>query len=50
MWRRVGERFADVSVVDGVAHGGGGLMVWAGVCYGRRTQVHSIDGILNAQR
>ncbi len=26
------------------------VMVWAGVCYGQRTQVHFIDGILNAQR
>ncbi len=25
-------------------------MVWAGVCYRQRTQVHFIDGILNAQR
>ncbi len=25
-------------------------MVWAGICYGQRTQVHFIDGILNAQR
>ncbi len=33
-----------------VAHGGGGVMVWAGVCYGQRTQVHFIEGILNAQR
>ncbi|KAL0178729.1 hypothetical protein M9458_027623, partial [Cirrhinus mrigala] len=29
VWCRVGERFADVNVVDGVAHGGGGVMVWA---------------------
>ncbi len=50
VWHRVGERFADVNVVDQVAHGGGGVMVCAGVCYGQRTQVHFIDGILNAQR
>ncbi len=36
--------------MDRVAQGGGGVMVWAGVCYGQRTQVHFIDGILNAQR
>ncbi len=45
-----GWAFAEVNIVDRVAHGGGGVMVWAGVCYGQRTQVHFIDGILNAQR
>ncbi len=29
----MGERFADVNVVDQVAHGGGGVVLWAGVCY-----------------
>ncbi len=48
VWRRVGEWFADVNVVDRMAHGG--VMVWTGVCYGQQTQVHFIDGILNAQR
>ncbi len=33
-WQTAGERFADVNVVDRVAHGVGGVMVWAGVCYG----------------
>ncbi len=28
VWRRVGERFADVKVVDRVAHGGGELWYW----------------------
>ncbi len=45
----MGERFADVNVVDQVAHGGGGVMVRAGVFYGQQTQVHFIDGILNAK-
>ncbi len=50
VWHRVGERFADVNIVNRVAHGGGGVMLWAGICYGQRTQVHFIYGILNAQR
>ncbi len=49
-WHRVGERFADVHIVDRVAHGGGEVMVWAGIFYGQRTRVYFIDGILNAQR
>ncbi len=48
-WRRMGEQFADVNVVDRVAHVGGGIILWAGVCYGQQTQVHFIDGILNDQ-
>ncbi len=50
VWRCVCERFADVNVVDRVAHDGSGVMVWAGVCYGQGTQVHFIDGIFNAER
>ncbi len=34
--RCVGERFADVNVVDRVAHGG--VMVRAGICYGQLTR------------
>lgn len=43
IWRRVGEWFADVSVVNGVAHGGSGVHLWC-------KWVHFIDGILNARR
>jgi hypothetical protein len=40
----VGERFDDVKVVNRVPHGGGGVMVWAGISYGQQTQLHFIDG------
>ena len=50
VWRRVGERFADVNVVRRVAHGGGGVMVWAGISGGHRTRLHFIEGNLNALR
>ncbi len=50
IWRHVCERFADVNVVDRVAHVGDGVMVWYRQAYGQRTQVHVIDRILNAQR
>ncbi len=39
-----------MSTLASSGHVGGGVMVCAGVCYGQRTQVHFIDGILNAQR
>jgi hypothetical protein len=50
VWCCVGKRFADVNVVNRVPHGGGGVMVWAGISYGQQTQLHFIDGNLNAQR
>ena len=39
-WRHVGEWFADIEVVNKVLHGGGGVMVRAGITYGQRTQLH----------
>lgn len=50
VWRRVGERYADANVLRRVAYGGGGVMVWAGICHGHRTRLHFIDGNLNGQR
>jgi hypothetical protein len=46
----VGERFADVTVVNRVTHGGGGVMVLAGISYKEQIQLHFIDGNLNTQR
>ena len=45
----MGEWFADVNIVNRVPHGGSGVMVWAGISYGQQTQLHYIDGNLNAQ-
>ena len=47
---RVGEHVADVNVVKRVHNSGGGVMVWTGINYALRTQLHFIDGNLNAQR
>ena len=44
VWRRVGERFSDVNV-NKAPHGGGGVMVWAGISYGQLTQLHFIDTV-----
>jgi hypothetical protein len=43
----VAERFANVNFVNRVPHGGSGVMVWAGISYRQRTQLHIIDGNLN---
>jgi hypothetical protein len=45
----VGEQFADVNVVNRVPRGGG-VMVWAGISDKQLTQLHFINGNLNAQR
>lgn len=50
VWRRTGERYIDAATLRRVAHGGGGVMVWAGICHGDRTQLQFIDGNLNAVR
>jgi hypothetical protein len=47
VWRRVGERFADVNVMNPMVVGG----LWYGqASYGQRKQLHFIDSNLNAQR
>jgi hypothetical protein len=46
---KLDNRFSDVNVVNRVPHGGGGVMVWAGISYGQHTQLHFIDFNLNAE-
>ncbi|CDQ98543.1 unnamed protein product [Oncorhynchus mykiss] len=50
VWCIVGKCFSDVNVVNRVPHGGGGVIVWAGIRYGQLTQLHFLYGNLNAQR
>ncbi len=49
VWRCVVMLCCWCQCVYRVAHRGGGVMVWACLCYEQRTQVHFIDGILYAQ-
>ena len=48
MFRRTGERYADVCVVEVNRSGGGGLMVWAGISRNFKTDLHIVRGRLNA--
>lgn len=50
VWRRRGERHAEVNVQPRHAYNGGSIMVWAGVTADRRTGLVVIPGILNGQR
>lgn len=50
VYRRPGERFEDSCVVERDRYGGGGVMVWAGICHGHKTPLIFIDGNLNAVR
>ena len=44
----MGQRFADVNIVNRVPHGS--FMVWAGINYRQKTELHFIDGNLNVHR
>ena len=50
VWRRNGERHAEVNVQPRHAHNGGSVMVWAGVTANRRTDFVVVPGILTEQR
>jgi hypothetical protein len=50
VYRRRNERYADCCVIERDRFGGDSVMVWGGIAYGRRTQLHNIRGNLNAIR
>ena len=50
VWRRTGERHAEVNVQPRHAYNGGSVMVWAGVTADRRTDLVVVPGILTGQR
>ena len=50
VYRRRNELYADCFVIERDRIGGGSVMVWGGIAYGRRTQLHNIRGHLNAIR
>ena len=49
LYRSDGERYRDTFVVEVDSFGGGRLMVWADIAYGRRTPLVITDGRLTAQ-
>ena len=50
VWRRRGERFADVCVQTRRQGHGGGLMIWAGISIRGKTNLVFVEGNMNAQR
>ncbi|KAJ4446924.1 hypothetical protein ANN_13625 [Periplaneta americana] len=51
VWRRTGERFSQCWISENVPYGGGGVMVWAGVCTDARTALVFVkNGRLIADR
>ena len=50
VYRRPGERFMDSCVIERDRYGGGGVMVWGGICHGHKTPLLFIDGNLTAVR
>ncbi|KAJ4426450.1 hypothetical protein ANN_27264 [Periplaneta americana] len=51
VWRRRRERFSQCCISENVPYGGGGVMVWAGVCTDARTEFVFVEnGRLTADR
>ena len=50
VFRRRGERFAEVNIVETDQYGGGSVMVWGGISLHSKTDLVTIQGRLNAQQ
>ncbi|KAJ4430963.1 hypothetical protein ANN_19556 [Periplaneta americana] len=51
VWRRRGERFSQCCISKNVTYGGGGVMIWAGVCTDACTELVFVEnGRLTADR
>lgn len=50
VYREQGHRYLPQYIQPVVAFGGGGVMVWAGISLGYRTNLHIFDGNVNARR
>jgi hypothetical protein len=48
VYRRENERFADCCVIEKDRFGGGNVMMWGSIAYGRQTALHVIHGNVNA--
>jgi hypothetical protein len=48
--RRRGERLAPQCIQEVHPYGGGGMMVWGGICGDQKTRLATIQGTLTAQR
>ena len=49
VYRRRGERFADVCVIERDRFGGGSVLVWGGIMGGNKTRLIVINGNVNAK-
>lgn len=50
VFRRRGERYNNNCVLERDKFGGGGVMVWGGICHGRKTRLVIVEGNMTAAR
>lgn len=50
VWRREGERFAQCTIRETDAFGGGSVLVWAGISLDGKTDLHIVNGTMTGRR